>query len=157
MELSLVAQQLDALLENETNVIANLANAAALLNSTLVDINWVGFYLYTEKTDSLILGPFQGNVACMHIANGSGVCGTALKTQNIQRIANVHEFAGHIACDSASNSELVVPLTLSSGRKLGVLDIDSPILNRFKASDEALIKEFVQVLLQHLPSTINLP
>ena len=107
---SLLSQQLNALLTNETNFIANLSNASALLYQSLSDINWAGFYLYDETNDELHLGPFQGKVACMHIKNGSGVCGTALQQQKVLRVDNVHEFAGHIACDSASNSEIVVPL-----------------------------------------------
>lgn len=147
--MSLLAEQLAALLYNETDQVANLANASALLNEALPDINWVGFYLYQEQNDELVLGPFQGKVACMHIKNGQGVCGTAFKQQQCLRVANVHEFKGHIACDSASNSELVIPL-FKDGRPFGVLDIDSPSFARFSAEDEATLCEFAQVLAQHL-------
>lgn len=144
--LSLMNQQLDALLHGETNLIANMSNASALLKSSYSDINWAGFYQYDASADELVLGPFQGNVACMHIANGSGVCGTALSTENVQRIANVHEFAGHIACDSASNSEIVVPL-IKNGHKLGVLDIDSQSLNRFTSDNQEELESFAAVFL----------
>ena len=145
----LITEQLDALLHGETNLIANLANASALLKQTIDDINWAGFYLYQPASDDLILGPFQGNVACMHIENNHGVCGTALATQTVQRVADVHAFAGHIACDSASNAEIVVPLTTSAG-KLGVLDIDSPTKDRFSAEDQAVLEEFARVLITHV-------
>jgi len=146
----LITEQLDALLYEETNLVANLSNAAALLKQTLTDVNWAGFYLYQEATDDLILGPFQGNVACVHIENNHGVCGTALATQEVQRVADVHKFAGHIACDSASNAEVVVPLTLGDGTKLGVMDIDSPSIDRFSAADQAVLEEFARVLLKHV-------
>ncbi|MFD1456065.1 GAF domain-containing protein [Levilactobacillus lanxiensis] len=146
----LITEQLDALLYEETNLVANLSNAAALLKQTLTDVNWAGFYLYQAATDDLILGPFQGNVACVHIENNHGVCGTALATQEVQRVADVHKFAGHIACDSASNAEVVVPLTLADGTKLGVMDIDSPSIDRFSAADQAVLEEFARVLLKHV-------
>lgn len=149
MNRSLLVQQLDALLTDEHNFIANLANASALLYEEIHDINWSGFYLYDEPTSSLELGPFQGKVACMHIKPGNGVCGTAFETQKIQRIANVHEFPGHIACDSASNSEIVLPLTKDS-KKIGVLDIDSPSPERFSEADQKELADFVNVLLEHL-------
>lgn len=149
MNRSLLVQQLDALLTDEHNFIANLANASALLYNEIHDINWSGFYLYDESTSSLELGPFQGKVACMHIKPGNGVCGTAFETQKIQRIANVHEFPGHIACDSASNSEIVLPLTKDS-KKIGVLDIDSPSPERFSEANQKELADFVNVLLEHL-------
>lgn len=146
---SLLAQQVDALLYNEPNLIANLANAAALLNDSLTDVNWVGFYLYNKSKNELDLGPFQGKVACMHIANGKGVVGTAFATQKTQVVADVHQFAGHIACDSATNAEIVVPLT-DGDRKIGVLDIDSLKFDRFNADDQAALEEFAAVLVKHL-------
>ncbi|MDT6980988.1 GAF domain-containing protein [Levilactobacillus zymae] len=146
----LITEQLDALLHGETNLTANLANASALLMQTIPAINWAGFYQYQPADDTLILGPFQGNVACMHIENHHGGCGTALATQTTQRVADVHTFAGHIACDSASNAEIVVPLTLADGTKLGVLDIDSPEKNRFSAADQTVLEEFARVLLTHV-------
>ncbi|GEO63640.1 GAF domain-containing protein [Companilactobacillus nantensis] len=148
-ELSLLNKQLDALLFEETNMVANLANASALINDMYEDLNWSGFYLYNETTDELDLGPFQGKVACMHIKSGKGVVGTAFADQQIHRVANVHEFPGHIACDSASNSEIVVPIT-KDGKKIGVLDIDSPSLNRFTEENEAELGQFVEVLLKHI-------
>lgn len=146
----LITEQLDALLHGETDLMANLANASALLMQTVADINWAGFYRYQPETDDLILGPFQGNVACVHIENHHGVCGTALATQTTQRVADVHQFAGHIACDSASNAEIVIPLTLADGTKLGVLDIDSPDKDRFTAADQTILEDFARVLLTHI-------
>lgn len=146
---SLLALQVDALLEDEHDLVANLANSAALLYQELPDINWVGYYLYDKTDQQLNLGPFQGKVACMHIELGSGVCGSAFASQKIQRVANVHEFPGHIACDSASNSEIVLPLT-KNGQQIGVLDIDSPLLDRFSPEDEANLTEFRNRLLDHL-------
>ncbi|KRL00098.1 GAF domain-containing protein [Liquorilactobacillus capillatus] len=151
MNKTLLNRQLDALLTGETNLIANLANASALLFESLPDVNWTGFYLYNESQNELILGPFQGKVACMHIKVGKGVCGTAFSSQKTQRIANVHTFPDHIACDAASMSELVVPL-ISGRRKIGVLDLDSPKLNRFSKDDEQLVETFAQTLLKHLPA-----
>ncbi|WP_282801901.1 GAF domain-containing protein [Secundilactobacillus kimchicus] len=149
IELSMMSQQLDALLDNENNLVANLSNASALLNQSLSDLNWAGFYLYDDVTDELVLGPFQGQVACMHIKNGAGVCGTALATQTTQLVKNVHEFPGHIACDSASNAEVVVPLT-KNGHKIGVMDIDSPTLGRFSEADKQELEQFANILVNHL-------
>ncbi|TLQ05374.1 GAF domain-containing protein [Pediococcus stilesii] len=149
----IIVEQIDALLFNETNTITNLSNASALLKSEVTDINWAGFYLYNEHQDELVLGPFQGNVACMHIKNGTGVCGTSFKEDQILRVKNVHEFPGHIACDSASNSEIVLPLTVN-GQKIGVLDIDSPTINRFDAEDEAVLANFRDALVKHIDSSI---
>ncbi|PSJ47820.1 Free methionine-(R)-sulfoxide reductase [Zobellella endophytica] len=130
---SLTAQAL-ALCEGEPDRIAKLANLSALLNLALDDINWVGFYLREQGT--LVLGPFQGKPACVRIPVGKGVCGTAVATGRVQRVANVHEFSGHIACDGASNSEIVLPL--GQGDDIwGVLDIDSPRFGRFDEADEA--------------------
>jgi L-methionine (R)-S-oxide reductase len=150
---SIIIEQVDALLFNETNTIANLSNAAALLYSETTDMNWCGFYLYDAKQDELVLGPFQGNVACMHIKNGSGVCGTAFKENKVLRVKNVHEFPGHIACDSASNSEIVLPLMVNN-QPFGVLDIDSPVLDRFSAEDEATLIKFRDTLVKHIDSSV---
>lgn len=141
-------KQLGALLEGETNRVANLSNASALLNQFLDRINWVGFYL-TEGEDSLILGPFQGLPACVHIAFGKGVCGTAASTQTTQLVADVHQFPGHIACDAASNSEIVVPL-VRDGKTIGVLDIDSPEFDRFSDVDRQGLEQFCQTLLRFI-------
>lgn len=140
---SLTAQA-QALCEGEPNRIAKLANLSALLNLALEDINWVGFYLREE--DTLVLGPFQGNPACIRIPVGKGVCGTAAATGQVQRIANVHEFSGHIACDSASNAEIVLPLS-QDGEVWGVLDIDSPTYGRFDEEDEAGLRHWVAAVL----------
>ncbi len=141
----LLLAQLKAMLEGEQDIIANLSNASALLNQALKEINWVGFYLMRQG--SLILGPFQGKVACIHIPVGRGVCGTAVKEGKTQVVKDVHEFPGHIACDSASNSEIVVPIK-KDGTIFGVLDIDSPILQRFDHVDAEYLEQFVSLLVE---------
>jgi L-methionine (R)-S-oxide reductase len=135
---------LTALLAGERDFIANLANTAAVLWQELPDINWTGFYLLKEG--ELVLGPFQGKPACVRIAMGKGVCGTAAQQRKSIVVPNVHEFEGHIACDSASNSEIVVPL-IKNGVLLGVLDIDSPKLGRFGESDQATLEAAAAILL----------
>ncbi|MEN1939155.1 GAF domain-containing protein [Paenibacillus sp. 102] len=142
-----VIKQLDALLTGESNVVANLANASALLNQFLERINWVGFYVTEEN--QLVLGPFQGMPACVRIPFGRGVCGVAAETKTTQLIADVHQFPGHIACDSASNSEIVVPV-IKEGNVIGVLDIDSPEKNRFDEVDQHYLEKFVETLLKHM-------
>ncbi len=146
---NLLNQQLDALLTDESDLVANMANASALLNQYLEKINWVGFYRYVAAKDELILGPFQGNVACMHIKNGTGVVGTAFQKDKAIRVADVHQFAGHIACDANSKSEMVIPVE-TQAKRIGVLDIDSPVLDRFSQEDEEVLKEFVQVFVKHI-------
>lgn len=141
---SLISKETEALTSDVNNLIANLSNVSALLNMELTDINWVGFYLV--EGDNLVLGPFQGKPACVTIPIGRGVCGTAVSTDNIQLVKNVHEFAGHIACDSASNSELVLPIHDTSGRVVAVLDIDSPSLGRFNESDKEGIALLTPIL-----------
>lgn len=143
----LVQKQLLALIEDETNRIANLSNAAALLNQFLDEINWVGFYLYEEG--QLILGPFQGLPACVRIPMGRGVCGTSAATEKTLRIKDVHQFPGHIACDAASRSEIVIPL-MKDGNLLGVLDIDSPVTDRFDEMDQQGLEKFAEILSRHL-------
>lgn len=131
---SLISKEIEALTSDVSDLIANLSNVSALLNTELTDINWVGFYLL--KDDKLILGPFQGKPACVTIPVGKGVCGTAVSTDSLQLVKDVHEFPGHIACDSTSNSEIVLPLHDKSGKVVAVLDIDSPTLGRFSEADE---------------------
>lgn len=143
----LVKKQLTALIEDESNMIANLSNAAALLNQFLDRINWVGFYLV--EGNELVLGPFQGLPACVRIPFGKGVCGTAVKERKTLRVEDVNQFPGHIACDSASQSEIVVPI-IKNNEVIGVLDIDSPEINRFDEVDEKHLKEFVDALVKHL-------
>jgi len=138
-----LASTLKALLAAESDFIANLANASALLFSHLPNINWAGFYLL--KGNELVLGPFQGKLACTRIKLGRGVCGTSASTRETLVVADVEAFPGHIACDSASRSEIVIPL-ISRGELWGVLDIDSPILNRFTEADRAGLEMFVHVL-----------
>jgi len=139
-----LGRSLAALLSGERDFIANLANTSALLWQELPDINWVGFYLL--KGSDLVLGPFQGKPACVRIALGKGVCGTAAQQRKSLVVPDVHEFAGHIACDTASNSEVVVPL-LKNGELLGVLDVDSPRLSRFDAIDRSGLEVVVETLL----------
>ena len=134
--------QLRALLSVTRDPVANMANTAALLYHALPQLNWAGFYVL--KNDTLVLGPFQGKPACVLIAPGKGVCGTAAATRQTQRVPDVHAFAGHIACDSASNSEIVVPV-LHQGAVWGVLDVDSPVLNRFTEEDQQLLEQVVQI------------
>jgi GAF domain-containing protein len=143
----LVKKQLTALIEDEPNRIANLSNASALLGQFLDRINWVGFYLVDGS--ELVLGPFQGLPACVRIPFGRGVCGTAISERKTIRVENVNQFPGHIACDSASKSEIVIPL-IKDDTLIGVLDIDSPELNRFDEIDETELSDFVQLLLKHL-------
>ena len=138
-----LARQLRDLAAEESWYVPLLANASALLYGALDDLNWAGFYLMREGR--LELGPFQGRIACIHIPLGRGVCGTAAAQDRTQRVADVHEFPGHIACDSASNSEIVIPIH-AGGRVVGVLDIDSPRLNRFDADDQAGLEAFVRAL-----------
>ncbi len=134
---------LDALTAHEPDAIANMANAAALLFEYLPDLNWAGFYRLIG--DELVLGPFQGKTACIRIAMGKGVCGTAAATRETQLVTDVHAFPGHIACDAASASELVVPI-VSQGRLIGVLDLDSPTPDRFDAGDAAGCEMLVKLL-----------
>ena len=139
-----LAQQLEGLLAGERDMIANAANMAALIFTTLPDLNWAGFYFL--RGDNLILGPFQGRPACVRIAVGRGVCGTAAERRQTLRVEDVHAFAGHIACDAASRSELVVPL-IRDGAVLGVLDLDSPHPARFDAADQAGIERLAAIFL----------
>ncbi|MED1861968.1 GAF domain-containing protein [Fictibacillus nanhaiensis] len=146
---SLLLKQLSALLEGERNTTANLANASALLNQFLDRVNWVGFYTLEEETKQLVLGPFQGLPACVRIPLGRGVCGTSAQNQETLVVKDVHEFPGHIACDAASQSEIVVPL-VKNGQLLGVLDIDSPEKERFDEIDKENLEKFCEVLLRYI-------
>ncbi|MGD6802593.1 GAF domain-containing protein [Rossellomorea vietnamensis] len=143
----LVIKQLHALLEGENNKIANLSNASALLNQFLDRINWVGFYLMEDG--ELVLGPFQGLPACVRIAVGRGVCGSAAKDRETYLVEDVHAFPGHIACDAASQSEIVVPI-IKDGELIGVLDIDSPEKSRFDETDKIKLEAFVSALVQYI-------
>lgn len=138
-------RQVEAVLHGERDWVANLAQTSALLMQAMPALNWAGFYLLRDG--QLVLGPFQGKVACVRIALGKGVCGTAAAKRETVVVPNVHDFPGHIACDSASNSEIVVPL-LKDGRLLGVLDLDSPELNRFDADDARGLERAAEILLQ---------
>lgn len=142
-----VLQQFRALIDGEDDVTANLANASALLNQFLDEINWVGFYVW--KQDGLVLGPFQGLPACIRIPYGKGVCGTAIAERKTMLVDNVHEFPGHIACDPKSQSEIVIPIIIED-EPFGVLDIDSPILNRFDETDQQYLEKFVDILIEHM-------
>ena len=138
-----IASALEGLVAGESDGIANMANAAALLWESLPDINWVGFY--RNVAGELVLGPFQGRPACIRIPFGTGVCGAAAATRQVQRVDDVHAFPGHIACDSASNSELVVPI-VRDGQLIAVLDLDSPSIGRFSAEDEAGCVRLAEIL-----------
>lgn len=144
---TMLGKQLDALLEGESNKVANLSNASALLNQFFDRINWVGFYLMEEG--ELVLGPFQGLPACVRIPVGRGVCGTTVANKETIIVPDVHAFPGHIACDAASQSEIVVPL-IKNGEVIGVLDIDSPEKNRFDENDKDGLENFVTILMKHL-------
>jgi GAF domain-containing protein len=144
---ALLRSQLNALLDNETDALANTSNFVALLFNALEDVNWLG--VYVRRDDELVLGPFQGQPACVRIPIGKGVCGTAAASGGTQRVADVHAFPGHIACDAASRSELVVPL-YAGGRLIGVLDIDSPSLDRFGESEQAGIEMLCASFCAHL-------
>lgn len=140
-------KQLEALCEGSQNNISLLSNASALLNEFLDDINWVGFYLIDN--DKLVLGPFQGKVACTQIAIGKGVCGTAYQNKALLNVDNVHNFPGHIACDSRSNSELVIPL-IYNGKRYGVLDIDSTSFSRFTYQDEVILQQAADIIAKNI-------
>ena len=149
----MINSQLAALTQGVPYEVANLANASALLWEHLPQINWAGFYKMTDGL--LVLGPFQGKTACIRIPVGKGVCGTAVAQDKTQLVYNVHDFPGHIACDCASNSEIVVPIHVK-GEIWGVLDIDSPIIGRFSEADQAGLEAFVTVLegvLEKIPFT----
>jgi len=143
-----LASQISALIQDETDPVANMANVASLLFHSLPRLNWVGFYLL--KGGELVLGPFQGRIACVRIAFGRGVVGTAAEKRTTIRVADVNEFPGHIACDTASRSEIVIPLTSEDAHLLGVLDVDSPELDRFDADDEAGLKAIGQIIAAKL-------
>lgn len=142
---SLLIQQAQALLESETDAIANAANLASLVYHQMPRLNWVGFYF--KRGEELVLGPFHGQPACVRIAMGQGVCGVAAATGQTQRVADVHAFDGHIACDPASRSEVVAPL-IRNGEILGVFDIDSPVTDRFSVEDQAALEALAGLWLR---------
>ena len=139
--------QLEALLHDETDVLANSANFVGLVYNALPDVNWLGIYVLRDQ--ELVLGPFQGNPACVRIPIGQGVCGTAARDRKTMRVADVHEFDGHIVCDPASRSEVVVPL-VAGGRLLGVLDIDSPLPARFSEQDQRGVESLCEVFIKSI-------
>lgn len=143
-----LAVQLDHLLAGEPNAIANFSNMAALLGLHMSDINWAGFYLWNEVDGELVLGPFQGKPACIRIALGKGVCGTAARDRQSVVVEDVFAFPGHIACDPASRAEIVVPI-VADGKLIGVLDIDSPLPGRFNGEDQAGLEALVRIFLRH--------
>lgn len=142
---AMLAAQVEALLAGERNLVANAAQLSAFIYQEVPDLNWAGFY-FVDGEDQLLLGPFQGKVACMRIPFSKGVCGAAARERRTQRVEDVHAFPGHIACDAASRSELVVPL-VQDGRLIGVLDLDSPHPARFSAADQAGIEAMVEAFL----------
>ena len=141
----MLCAQLESLLADERDFVANAAQFSAFLFNQVDELNWAGFYL--NRNEELVLGPFQGQVACVRIAFGRGVCGAAAATRQTQRVDDVHAFPGHIACDSASNSELVIPL-IKDGKLIGVLDLDSPLLARFSEADQAGIEQLTAIFLR---------
>lgn len=143
-----LAVQCHALIGDESDPIANMANCAALIFNSVPRLNWAGFYLL--KDGDLVLGPFQGQPACVRIALGRGVCGTAAERHSTLRVADVTKFPGHIACDSASRSEIVVPLLTEDSQMIGVLDVDSPELDRFDAEDETGLSALAQIIARKL-------
>jgi L-methionine (R)-S-oxide reductase len=143
-----LAAQLRALTDGETDPVANMANCAALIFHSVPRLNWAGFYLL--KGGELVLGPFQGQTACVRIAFGRGVCGTAAESHSTLRVDDVSKFAGHIACDSASRSEIVLPLLTKDSHLIGVLDVDSPELARFDAEDEAGLSTIAEIMAAKL-------
>ena len=143
-----LAAQISGLIENETDPVANMANCAALIFHSVPKLNWAGFYLL--KGGELVLGPFQGRLACVRISFGRGVVGTAAEKRTTIRVADVNQFPGHIACDSTSKSEIVVPLVSHDSHLLGVLDVDSPELDRFDAEDEAGFREIGKIIAAKL-------
>jgi len=149
-----LAAQAAALLAGQQDLVANAANLSSLLFYSLEEVNWVGFYFL--KDGELIVGPFQGQPACVSIPMGKGVCGTAAKTRKVLRVADVHAFEGHIACDAVSRSEIVLPL-VSNGELIGVLDLDSPVKNRFDKEDEQLLLCIADLFVQSLDATVPHP
>jgi GAF domain-containing protein len=152
-----LAQELEALLTGETDAVANAANAAAAIYHSLPDLNWAGFYFLRD--DTLVVGPFQGRPACTRIALGAGVCGTAARERRSILVPDVHAFPGHIACDAASRSELVVPLLregplLGNSNVIGVLDLDSPNFGRFDAEDQAGCEALAAIVVRHLARSV---
>ena len=147
MDYRLVTEQIKALLETDQHFIPVMSNVSALLMESMEDINWAGFYIV--RGGRLVLGPFQGKLACIHIEIGKGVCGTAVLQKTVLRVDNVHEFPGHIACDSASNSEIVLPIQKGEA-VLAVLDIDSPIRQRFSSEDEKGLEAIAALLAENM-------
>jgi len=146
MDYTLLNKQINSLFEKEADMVANMANMSALLFSELKDVNWVGFYL--RKGNELVLGPFQGKVACVRLPLGKGVCGTSAENKTTIVVDNVHAFDGHIACDSASNSEIVIPV-IKEQEVIAVLDIDSPLLNRFSQDDRKGLENILASFVIH--------
>ena len=147
MKLDSLEKEIIALIEDEKNLMANLANISASIYHGFAGLNWCGFYLWSPEDKELILGPFQGKAACIRIKSGKGVCGTSFQKKETIRVDDVHEFPGHIACDSASESELVVPL-IRNGEVLGVLDLDAPLKNHFSEEDA---RAFTQMMNKAVP------
>lgn len=147
MNKQLFLEEIYALIKDEKNIIANLANISAYLNEILSNINWVGFYLL--ENNELILGPFQGRIACVRIPIGKGVCGTAAYQRTTICVDDVHQFQGHIACDSHSRSEIVIPI-IKEQQLLGVLDVDSPSYNRFSQKDQIFLEKVVELMVEYL-------
>lgn len=151
---ALALKQVQAMITGETNLIANLSNVSSILNQALTNINWVGFYLFEKEKNELVLGPFQGLPACIRIPLGKGVCGSAALDQKTYIVEDVHQFPGHIACDAASNSEIVLPL-VKNEQLIGVLDIDSPSTSHFDKVDQLWLEKIRDAIVHELPNEIN--
>ncbi|AIS60000.1 GAF domain-containing protein [Listeria ivanovii] len=151
---ALALKQVQAMITGETNLIANLSNVSSILNQALTNINWVGFYLFEKEKNELVLGPFQGLPACIRIPLGKGVCGSAALDQKTYIVEDVHQFPGHIACDAASNSEIVLPL-VKNEQLIGVLDIDSPSTSHFDKVDQLWLEKIRDAIVHELPNEMN--
>lgn len=151
MDFKHLENEILSLIDGEPNLVANLANISSSIFYQFPDLNWCGFYLWSEKDQELVLGPFQGRAACLRIKSGKGVCGSAYEQKKTFRVENVHEFPGHIACDSASESELVLPM-IYQNKVIGVLDIDSPKLSRFSEEDQKAFEKITLSFTQKLAS-----
>ncbi|MBC1585308.1 GAF domain-containing protein [Listeria seeligeri] len=151
---ALALKQVQAMIAGEPNVIANLSNVSSILNQALTNINWVGFYLFEKETNQLVLGPFQGLPACIRIPLGKGVCGSAAANQKTYLVEDVHQFPGHIACDAASNSEIVLPI-VKNEQLIGVLDIDSPSTSRFDEVDQLWLEKIRDAIVHEFPNEMN--
>jgi len=151
----MMLQMLQGLIQGEKNIVANLSNASSLFSYFVTDINWVGFYIYDANDDCLVLGPFQGLPACIRIKPDSGVCGASFTMQTMLVVPNVHTFKNHIACDASTNSEIVIPIMIEKQSVWGLLDIDSPLFDRFDDIDEEYLTKAVHLIEKSIRSSLK--